>query len=229
MLMKHWLRNFRDRLRDLAGNASGVAMVELAVATPVFMAVTLSGIELTNFAIAKMRISQLALHVADNGSRIGMKTMLTGDPQISEAQINDVLTGANLQSRSLALLTNGRVIMSSLEPDAAHSGKYMIHWQRCKGLKNANSSYGVQGTNNMTNMGPAGRQVVAPSGSGVIYVEIFYDYHPLVSGRLVSGTTIHEVAAMTVRDRRDFSGNGGTGVYNNEGVTAANCTTYSAT
>jgi hypothetical protein len=222
------MSSFAKTLRALWKNRSGVAIVEFALATPVVLSVSLAGLELTNFTLAKMRVSQLALHVADNGSRIGTNSLLT-DPQISETQINDLITGANLQSGNLGLLARGRVIISSLEPDPSNSGKYYIHWQRCKGLKNVTSSYGTQGTNNMTAMGPTARQVTAPTGSGVIYVEIVYDYKPLVFTRLVPSSTIREVAAMTVRDRRDFNGNSGVGVYNTEGATASACNVYSAT
>lgn len=218
----------RTLLARLARDTGGLAVIEFALSTPIVLAVVLSGLELTSYTIAKMRMSQLALHIADNGSRIGAESLLT-DPQISETQINDLLTGANLQAASLGLFANGRVIVSSLEPDPSNTGRFYIHWQRCKGAKNVSSSYGTQGTNNMTAMGPAGRQVTAPTNGGVIYVEIVYDYQPLVFERLVPNKTIREVAAMTVRDDRDYDGNGGTGIYNTEAATPASCSTFSAT
>jgi len=229
------IRRFLRRLRD---ETRGLAIVEFALATPIVLSVVLAGLELTNFTIAKMRMSQLALQLADNGSRIGTNSLLT-DPQISESQINDMLTGANLQSGSLSLFARGRIIISSLEPDPNNTGKYYIHWQRCRGAKNVQSSYGKVGVTsgvdkgvNMTGMGPTtptNRQVTAPTGGGVIYVEIQYDYKPLVFQRLAPTNTIREVAAMTVRDKRDFSGNGGVGIYNVEAATASSCSTFSAT
>lgn len=221
-------RRMFARLRHLRHDRRGLAAVEFALTLPFILGIVLAGLEITNFTIVKMRMSQLALHIADNGSRIGTRSLLT-NPQISETQINDLITGANLQSGSLGLLTRGRIIVSSLEPDPNNAGKYYIHWQRCKGVKNVTSSYGTQGTNNMTAMGPTGQQVTAPSGSGVIYVEVQYDYRPLVFARLVPQSTIREVAAMTVREARDFAGNGGTGVYNNENVTASACNVFSST
>lgn len=219
---------FAARLASLLPDTRGLALLEFALSLPVVLGVVLAGLELTNFTITKMRVSQLALQVADNGSRIGTASLLTA-PQISEAQINDLLAGANRQGGTLGLFTNGRVIVSSLEPDTSHSGKYQIRWQRCKGAKSVASSYGTQGTTDMVAMGPTGRQVTAPTNGGVIYVEVVYDYQPLVFERLVPHQTIREVAAMTVRDDRDFTGNGGTGVYNNEAVTPASCSAFSAT
>lgn len=214
---------FAARLcRDL----SGLAAVEFALAAPVVLAIFLSGAEITNFAITKMRLSQTALHVADNASRIGTDSLLTA-PQISEKQINDLLIGANMQAGSLDLAGRGRVIISSLEPmaDPNTTGRFKIHWQRCYGAKSFPSSYGVAGDTNLTGMGPTGQRATAPEGGGVIFVEIAYDYEPLFSDRLIPNRTIHEIAAMTVRDDRDYQGPAPDygGIYNSEGVTASTC------
>jgi hypothetical protein len=235
--------SIRRALRALRSDTSGMAFVEFALALPFVLGISMAGIELTFYTIAKMRMSQLALHIADNGARIGTSTDTT-DPQISETNINDLLTGANLQSGSLQLFGRGRVIVSSLEPDPDNAGKYYIHWQRCKGLKNSTPGYGTAGVTsgansgkNMTAMGPTGRQVTAPSDGGVMYVEIYYDYKPVFFTRVAPSSTIKEVAAMTIRDKRDFYGNDpdgagsqrGTGIYNVENATAASCSTFSAT
>jgi len=212
-----WLRRLRE-------DASGLALVEFALSAPIVLAMFLSGAELTNYAITKMRISQAALHVADNGSRIGSNSLLTA-PQISETQINDLLIGANLQAGSVDLAGRGRVIVSSLEPiaDPNTTSRYKIHWQRCYGAKSFTSSYGEQGDTDLTGMGPTDHKVTAPEGGGVIFVEIAYDYKPLISASLVPNTVIHEIAAMTVRDDRDYAGNGDTGIYNSEGAAPSTC------
>jgi Flp pilus assembly protein TadG len=209
---------------DLRRNMSGVAAVEYALTAPIVVSMFLSGAELTNYAITKLRISQIALHVADNGSRIGTDSLLT-NPQISEAQINDLMIGANLQAGSLDLRNRGRLIVSSIEPVANPNttSRYKVHWQRCYGTKVYPSSYGNQGATNLTAFGATGRQVTVPDGTAVIYVEVAYDYRPLISARLVPNTVIHDIAAMMVRDTRDLDGNGGTGVYNTENVTPSSC------
>lgn len=214
-------------LDRLARCESGLAAVEFALTAPIILGMFLSGAEVTNFAITKMRVSQIALHVADNSARIGTNSLLTS-PQITETQINDLFIGANLQGGTLNLAAKGRVILSSLEPDPNNAGKYRIHWQRCYGGKAYPSSYGVQGDANKPNMGPTGQTVTAPAGGGVMFVEVAYDYQPLISARLVPTTVIKDIAAMTVRDDRDFNGDdthttGGSGVHNTEGATAALC------
>lgn len=209
---------------SLARDRRGLAAVEFALAAPLVLSLFLVGSEIANFTIVKMRVSQAALHIADNASRIGTKQLLS-NPRISEAQINDLLTGAGLQAGSLDLFARGRVIISSVEPMANPNttNRYKIHWQRCKGTKVWPSSYGAQGASNLTGVGAAGRQVTAPDGGGVIYVEVAYDYRPLVSAKFAPAATIREIAAMTVRDDRDYDGPDGGGIYNSEGAPVATC------
>lgn len=203
---------------------AGLAAVEFALSAPLVLGIFLSGAELTNYAVTKMRLSQIALHVADNAARIGTNSLLTA-PQISEAQINDLLIGANMQAGGLRLHERGKVIISSLEPMANPntSNTYRIRWQRCYGLRAGNSSYGSQGATDLEGMGPVEQRVTAPDTGGVMFVEVAYTYRPLISARLLPSTTMRDIAAMTVRDDRHFAGNGGVGIYNNEGVTPSSC------
>lgn len=211
-------RSVQSLLRRLRGHESGVAAVEFALTAPIVLTIFLSGAELTNYTIAKLRVSQIALHASDNGSRIGTMSSLSVK-QVSEAQINDLLIGASLQAGTLDLFNRGKVIVSSLENDSAHAGKMTVHWQRCYGNKVYSSPYGSQGTNNLSYFGPAGKQVTTvPSGGAIIYVEVAYNYKPLISSRLIPTATLTDVATMVVRDTRDL-----TQVYNNEHVTASTC------
>ncbi|CAN5450876.1 hypothetical protein BH10PSE14_BH10PSE14_17750 [soil metagenome] len=183
----------------------------------------MTGAELTNFTTAKMRVSQVALHISDNASRIGSGSLLTSK-QISEAQINDLLTGAGLQAGSLNLYSRGRVVLSSLEGDPNHTGKYRIRWQRCRGSKALSSHYGTAGQDNLTGIVANGQLITTPDSGAVMFVEIAYDYRPLISSTFVPKTEITDIAAMTVRDNRDLTGpTGGVGIYNTEAVTPSTC------
>jgi len=167
------------------------------------------------------------LQVADNASRIGTGTVTT-TTTISEAQINDMLTGAGYQSGKLNVYSNGRIIVSSLETDPANTGKYRIRWQRCRGSKVVTSSYGVQGANNLTGITLNGQLITAPTSTAVMIVEISYNYQPIISSAFIPRSTLTETAAMVVRDNRDMTGpTGGVGIYNNENVTASACSIYS--
>lgn len=228
------LRHAR-RLRD---DTSGVQLIEFAFMMPITLAFILTGIEITNYVTTKMRISQIALHLADNAARIGTGSQLEAKT-ITEADINDLLTGAQYQSGALDLFENGRVIISSVEPMASPNttNKFKIRWQRCKGNKASHaSSYGVAGATNIDGMGPTNRKAMATEDGVAMFVEVYYEYEPLVKTSLSPSTTMTEIASMLVRDRRDTSSDsklpGGAnnpspehpdGVYKVNGVTPSSC------
>lgn len=220
---------FRRGAARLRRNQSGVAFVEFAYALPIFVTLTMFGLEITNYVTTRMRLSQVALHIADHAARLG-----EGDPlaakTVTEQQINDILIGASLQAGDLNLLANGKIILSSLEPvsnpnAAPPNDRYKIRWQRCAGSKTHASTYGVAGQAsglNMTGMGPAGRQVKAPNDSATMFVEVYYVYQPIIAGKYAPAVDFTEIASMTVRERRDLVG-GNNGVHPVAGVTPSTC------
>lgn len=190
-------------LRRLQRDRSGMALTEFALIMPFFLGVGLWGVELTNYSYTRERIGQLATRIADNGSRLGDYSQLQ-NRKVYESDVNDMLIGAGIQSGTqLDLFNNGRVIISSLEVNS--SGQQYIHWQRCLGTKRVNSSYGVQGDIRTVGMGPTGSEVYAFDKEAVIFVEVKYDYKPLISATFVGTPTISSIATYTVRASRDLS------------------------
>src|SRR5262249_7795434 len=144
-------------------------------------------------------VSQLALQVADNASRMGVGTV-AGPKTISEGDINDVFTGSQLQSGKLNIQANGKIILSDLEIDTANSTatttKYKIMWQRCYGSqthasgfgtapKEANNPNPITASNyqNLSGIGPTGQQVTAQSNTPAMFVEVYYVYQPLFTSK----------------------------------------------
>lgn len=196
------LRNLIRRLRD----TSGVAMTEFALGAPFLLMAGLWGAESANYALVNMKMSQLAIQLADNASRIGDTSTLQ-NRKIYEADINDVIYGAQLQAGGLDIYGQGRVIISSLQVEDGTENQY-IKWQRCRGVMEAGSSYGDEGDGldgSMTGMGPAGTEVMAQPGDAVIFVELIYNYRPMVSARFVGNREIRAIASFTVRDKRDIT------------------------
>lgn len=222
-------------LSALRRDTGGVAMLEFAFSAPLVVAIGLYATEISNFALMQMRVSQAALNLADNASRVGVDASTGSTQQLREVDIIDVLDGLRKYSANWELTTRGRVTISSLE---SKNNEQRIHWQRCVGLKNGagyDSSYGRTlkpntniydpdagvdtdlGTNDNSGqrpgtlapngMGETGAQVNAPNNSGVMFVEINYDYRPIVSASWLPGANqrIRYVASFVVRDNRDFS------------------------
>ncbi|MES3081794.1 TadE/TadG family type IV pilus assembly protein [Sphingomonas faeni] len=207
------------RDRNLVTDKSGVALLEFALVLPFLILLCLGGAEMTNYITTKMRISQLALQLADNAARIGVGAQLAAKT-VSETDINDVMTGAQLSSGTLDLKKNGRIIISDLEPMATPntSKKYKIGWQRCYGDQPLASTYGKAGATNMAGMGPAGQMATAIDDNATMFVEVHYVYTPLVGSEWMPSAAIHEIASMAVRDRRDL-----TKIYNDEKAPVASC------
>ncbi len=197
-----------SRLRALRRDRLGVALTEFALALPLLLAAGLGGIETANLAVTTLRVNQVAMQIADNASRIGDTSSLE-DRKIYESDINDLLLGSNIQAgASIDLYEHGRVIVSSLEVVPDTDDQQYIHWQRCKGTKNHLSSYGSQGDGldgTLTGMGPTGQEVMAQRGEAVIFVEVSYDYQPLVAGFFGDDRIISSTSAYTVRDSRDLT------------------------
>ncbi|OYY72152.1 TadE/TadG family type IV pilus assembly protein [Sphingomonas sp. 28-63-12] len=203
----------------LGQDRSGLALLEFAFTLPILLLMTLTGAELTNYITTKMRISQLALHLADDASRMGSGSQLAAKT-ITETDINDLFVGANLQSGELSLNTKGRVTLIDLEPVANPNttNKYKIGWTRCYGGKTTHVSPYRTPTTNLDGIGPTGRQVTAQDDNATMFVEVYYEYTPLVGGTLAPTTSFTEIASMSVRDRRDLSN-----IYNSNGAPVASC------
>ncbi|GMM94191.1 TadE/TadG family type IV pilus assembly protein [Qipengyuania sp. MTN3-11] len=188
-------------MRRLLRSSSGLAMVEFAFALPIFVALLFGGLEVINLVMAHMRVSQIAITVADNAGRVRQG--------IDEADIYETFAGADQMGNMINFAQNGRIVLSSLEPNRQSGGNagQMINWQRCYGSMNVAPSYGRQGqgrTNSSlaAGMGPAGQRIRAADGTAVMFVEVTYRYTPtLVPSIVNNGLTMRYESAFNVRER----------------------------
>lgn len=231
------MNNFQRFRNQLLSDSSGLALIEFAYALPLLLGLVGFGLEMTNLASTSTKVSQAAMALSDNMSRVGLESALSR-VQLRESDINDGFIGIQRGAAGLGLTSGGRVIISSLERNA--QGGQWIHWQRCIGTKLVTSSYGTQGTGisgtSFLGMGPAGARVTAPAGQAVMFVEIVYDYQPLFTTLFIPARTIRFEQSFIVRDERDLVGPTdaghpeGYGVFNpSPAAPVHNCTSYTAT
>lgn len=194
-----------------AKDENGLALIETAFALPLLIMVGVGGIELSNFAITHMRLSQIALNLADNASRVGVRSALAIQ-QLREADINDVFAGADMQADGLKIGEKGRMTIYSIQMN--EDGGQYIAWKRCFGMKSGagwDGSFGEVNTGRTgtayTGFGPAGAQVAAPNAqTPTILVEFNYEYRPLINFGIVSAVRkVSYVGSYIVRDRRDVA------------------------
>jgi hypothetical protein len=210
---------FASRLRRCE---SGLAFVEFAMSLPVLVTLGLVGLETANLAMAHLRVSNIAMLTADNAARVR--------DAIDEANVIEVLTGAKMAGDNIEFRQNGRIILSSIEPNTAGpngstTGQW-IRWQRCDGRRNVASRYGPQDTGRTTSIlqavGPPGNQISAAAGTAVMMVEVEYDYQPIVSDTIFGQRIIRYESAFNVRQRVNQA-------LNNAGnVTPRVCTAFNA-
>ncbi|HST36582.1 MAG TPA: TadE family protein [Allosphingosinicella sp.] len=199
--MRPWtqLAGFAARLRRCDG---GLAFVEFALSLPVLITLALAGLETANFAMAHLRVSNIAMMTADNVSRVR--------DSIDEANIIEIFTGAKMTGDNIDFRQNGRIILSSMEPNTAGSGGastgQWFRWQRCDGARpSTTSAYGAQDKGrtdaSLQFVGPVNNRISASSGTAVMVVEVTYNYQPLVSEAILGRRTIRYESAFNVRQR----------------------------
>jgi hypothetical protein len=211
---------------------------------PVLLTLGLAGLETANYAMAHLRVSNIAMLTADNAARVR--------DIIDEADVTDLLTGAKVSGASINFAQNGRIILSDLEPGTGTA--QWIRWQRCDGAlnysnPNANlrprTSAGVAITNGteiylsdrttvnttnpsspsatpaITGMGTT-NPITAQPGTAVMVVEVVYNYQPIIPNSFLSGRQIRYESAFNVRQRNDQ-------MLRNAGhITPKSCNTFSA-
>jgi Flp pilus assembly protein TadG len=218
----------------LLRDRGGIAMVEFAITLPVILLLGYGGIELVHFTVASLRVSQMAMTVADNAGRVRNS--------IDEADVNDIMVGAKKIGESINFAANGRIILSDLEQRTTTTGsggvgpitasnpngyRQWIRWQRCAGALSVTSSYGlpldsggaavtnldsttnadhgaVENASAIDGMGPTGNQIAAYTGTALMVVEIVYTYQPIAPINFLGTRTIRKLQAFNVRQRTTF-------------------------
>jgi hypothetical protein len=215
-------RYFVSALRDCR---SGVAFVEFAFALPILLALGLMGLETANYAMANLRVSNIAMLTADNAARVR--------DSIDEADIVELFTGAKMAGSNIRFAQNGRIILTDLEPTTT-GGRQWVRWQRCDGalaysspnaalrpmtsagaaITNGTEIYNSDRTTNssspssqnkatLTSVGTGSNVISAQPGTAVMVVEVAYDYQPIIPSSFLEGKRITYQSAFNVRQRTD--------------------------
>lgn len=208
MLIDAPLPRGRALIGRFAQARSGLAMIEFALTLPIVLTVGCYGIELSSLALAHLRISHAAIDLADNAARVGTQNTSTGIQTLTETDLNDAIRGLLIEGTGSGIGKYARVTISSLEAKADSNGNntQFLHWQRCVGVQTGSgfdSTYSAPvNDSGKTVSGIGSPQLTAPSGSGLIYVEINYQYQPVFGTAFVSAQKIRYTSAMIVRATR---------------------------
>lgn len=190
-------------MRAVQRDRRGLALTEFAFAAPIFLVLVMTGLELSNLALAHLRVSQMAMTVADNAGRV--------TAGIDEANIYEVFTGAEYVGGGLDFENNGRLVISSLQHNqlTGRDEGQTIVWQRCWGDDTSiEPAYGEQGDGKTDSslrqgLGSGSNRITALRDTAVMFVEATYDYQPLVSTGFFPPPTIRYESAFNVRGRQN--------------------------
>ena len=204
-VLRQMLERVLQPARSIRLGSSGIALTEFALILPILMLFMTSGLELVNYVVTIKRIGEISGTLADNASRMGDQNAIT-NKTISEAEINDLFIGADLQGAGLEIGEKGRIILSSLQRNA--DGGQTIAWQRCFGSLAVDSEYGEEGEGatgtSFTGMGPQGNEITAAPNTAVMVVEVEYEYEQILPIFKLTLAPIRDVTAFNVRDDRDL-------------------------
>lgn len=223
---------------------SGVAFLEFAFALPVLLALGLLGLETANYAMANLRVSNIAMLTADNAARVR--------ESIDETDVVELFTGAKMTGTNINFAANGRIILTDLEQTTT-GGKQWVRWQRCDGalnysgtnsalrpltasgtaITNGTEIYGTDRTAastspssetkaTMTSFGTGSNVISAQSGTAVMVVEVAYNYQPVIPNSFLQGRQITYTSAFNVRQRTDQT------LHNSTHITPKSCSTFAA-
>ncbi len=198
---KQMTRRATELARRLRACDNGMAFVEFALGLPLVTTLGLCGLETASLAMAHLRVSNIAMMTSDNAARVR--------DAIDEANVIELLTGAKMAGDTIDFRNNGRIILSSIEPNTAGpngtSNGQWIRWQRCDGRMGTLPRYGVEGTgqndSTLQAVGPPDNRISAAPGTAVMLVEVEYDYQPIVSNQIFGRQTIRYENAFNVRQR----------------------------
>ena len=184
------------------------------------------GLETANLTLTSLRVSQAALNLSDNASRMGQAIANSTSRTVYESDVNQMLTGLGLQAGDIEILERGRVILSS--------------W-----------SATVMVASGSTGSGARGRPIISPTmvpktpGQPALPLlewakpgmrsrhqtepqsclsKIIYEHEPLFGDLFYQNKIIRHEAVFNIRDNRNL----GAGVVA-DGEPAATCNLYTST
>tara|TARA_R110000787_G_scaffold211281_2_gene321009 strand:+ start:54318 stop:54902 length:585 start_codon:yes stop_codon:yes gene_type:complete len=171
--MSTFSKAFQRICRRFGGDQRGISAIEIAIAVPIAVALTVNGVELTRFVLLHQKTERASMTVADLTSQGEVLTPL---------DMTNIFRAGAFVTEPFDFTSNGAMVVSSVVGGA---GGATVEWQRAYGQNPQASTLGGEG-------GPASLPagMVVAAGESVIMAEIYYAYSPIVSGLSMLGGVI---------------------------------------
>lgn len=181
------IEKLRDRIRRFKSDERGITAVEIAVAIPVALALTLNGIELTRYVLLHQKTERASMTVAD---------LVSQGEVLTVSDLNNIFVAGALTTEPFDFSANGAMIVSSV---VGQSATPTVEWQRVYGQNPQSSSLGGEGSSASLPVG-----FTVQESESVIMAEIHYDYEPMFPGNpllggFIGSNTIYHYAIFRPR------------------------------
>jgi Flp pilus assembly protein TadG len=187
---RRWSRTlFRGRIgrTRFLRDGRGVAAVEFALIAPILVVLALGCFEVPRYVMVIQRLSRTSAGVSD--------LVAQADEPITTNQMNDVFTAGKLMMQPYDVVTNGVIIVSSINNPNGAGVK--ITWQMRKGSVGTASKIGVQGATPGAGLPAA---ILPASNEEVIAAEVYFTYTPIFGTIIYNGSTLYRVSFTRPRN-----------------------------
>ncbi|WP_419901821.1 TadE/TadG family type IV pilus assembly protein [Kiloniella sp.] len=171
-------------LRKLRQCERGVALVELALALPVFVIFLTGVIEMTRYVWINHKILRLTSEVSD---------LVTQSSSMSVTEMNVLFEAAEYIIDPFDMQTNGVIIVSSVSGTGEDPPQ--VNWRQCgAGNLIVPGVVGAEGTDANVPNG-----LVLNPLDNVIVAEVYYNYKPLMFDNILSDEQLSRIAIHSPR------------------------------
>jgi Flp pilus assembly protein TadG len=162
----------------------GIAVLEFALIMPVLIALFFGAVELTREIIISQKVEKVAVTVSD---------VVAQSSTVTTADLNQTLVAAEQLMLPYSFGASGYVIVTSVTKTG--SNQPTVNWQYTGGgtWTKASKIGSTGGTASL----PAG--FTLNSGENIIVAEVFYNYAPMLSGLVLSASTIYKLSIYKPR------------------------------
>jgi Flp pilus assembly protein TadG len=182
-------------LRRFAKGQHGLAAVEFALVLPLVLLLLLGCFEVPRFVLIYQRIARTAHSVSD--------LVAQADEPITTAQMQDIFKAGKVIMSPYDVIADGRIYVSSINNPGGAGVK--LTWQTDNGgAVGTASKLGTPPTNPATPP-PAPQNLPAAitplSNEEVLVAEVYYNYKPIFTNLIYSGTQLYVVAYTRPRNK----------------------------
>jgi Flp pilus assembly protein TadG len=177
------------RLRRFVAREQGATAIEFALVLPVVLLILLGCFEVPRFVLVCQRIARTSSGVAD--------LVAQADEPITANQMKDIYTAAKIMMQPYDIVANGKIYVSSINNPSGNG--VTLTWQTNNGGSVGTASkLGLPGSNPSSKI-PA--TLVPGSNEEVLASEVYFNYTPVFSNLIYSGSQLYLIAYTRPRNK----------------------------